>query len=205
MKSIDANSAFLEDDAQLQCAKQRLYVFCQTGGWLFFLAVQTLFTALFSEKALNLQHWSVIVQVCLEGLLITHYSRRIIAKLGWKQLGWKGLTPRILLMAILQSITWTVVGYGVTYLLLRLPWESKVSPGLSIGISIFDGTLVMVGWLCLYFFYDLFDRYNRLQIERLRLATTVKEAELRALKAQINPHFMFRFRWSANWRWFRII
>jgi LytS/YehU family sensor histidine kinase len=49
----------------------------------------------------------------------------------------------------------------------------------------------MAGWLCLYFFYHLFDRYTRLRIEQLRLVACVKEAELRALKSQINPHFIF--------------
>ena len=29
------------------------------------------------------------------------------------------------------------------------------------------------------------------QIERLKLAASVKDAELRALKAQLNPHFLF--------------
>jgi hypothetical protein len=54
-----------------------------------------------------------------------------------------------------------------------------------------QGTTLFVGWLCVYFFYHLFDRFNRSEIERLRLATSVKEAELRALKSQINPHFIF--------------
>jgi sensor histidine kinase YesM len=54
-----------------------------------------------------------------------------------------------------------------------------------------QGTSLFVGWMCIYFFYHLFDRLNRSEIERLRLATSAKEAELRALKSQINPHFIF--------------
>ena len=54
-----------------------------------------------------------------------------------------------------------------------------------------NGTLVFSGWLCVYFFRHLFDRFNRSEIERLRLAASVKEAELRALKSQVNPHFIF--------------
>jgi LytS/YehU family sensor histidine kinase len=58
-------------------------------------------------------------------------------------------------------------------------------------ISIVNGTMLFTGWFCVYFFYHLFDRYNRSEIERLRLSTNVKEAELRALKSQVNPHFIF--------------
>ncbi len=45
--------------------------------------------------------------------------------------------------------------------------------------------------MCLYFFYHIFERLNRLQIEQLRLAASAKESELRALKSQVNPHFLF--------------
>jgi len=54
-----------------------------------------------------------------------------------------------------------------------------------------QGATLFVGWLCVYFFYHLFDRLKRSEIERLWLASSVKEAELRALKSQINPHFIF--------------
>jgi sensor histidine kinase YesM len=94
-------------------------------------------------------------------------------------------------MAVALSATWSAVGYGIYYGLLRNPWPAKYHPVAILTVSLFNGTLLMSGWLCLYFFYHLFDRYNRLQIERLRLVASVKEAELRALKSQINPHFIF--------------
>ena len=50
---------------------------------------------------------------------------------------------------------------------------------------------MMLGWLCVYFFYHVFERLQRLQVEQLRLAASAKEAELRALKSQVNPHFLF--------------
>jgi sensor histidine kinase YesM len=74
---------------------------------------------------------------------------------------------------------------------MRCPWTAQFSLLLAFAFSWIQGTTLFVGWLCIYFFYHLFDRYNRLQIEQLRLTTSVKEAELRALKSQINPHFIF--------------
>jgi LytS/YehU family sensor histidine kinase len=71
------------------------------------------------------------------------------------------------------------------------PWKSTYSPAVLFFISWINGTSLLTGWLCIYFFYHLFDRFNRSEIERLRLATTVKESELRALKSQVNPHFIF--------------
>jgi sensor histidine kinase YesM len=50
---------------------------------------------------------------------------------------------------------------------------------------------LLLGWQCIYFFYHILDRVQRMQLEQLRLAANVKEAELRALKSQVNPHFLF--------------
>ena len=107
-------------------------MFCQVVGWSFLVLLQLVYAHLFGKPGQDNNH-ATAVQMVLFGLLLTHYSRRLIARWGWKNLGWRGL----------------------------------------------------------YFFYHLFDRFNRLGLERLRLAASVKEAELRALKSQINPHFIF--------------
>ncbi|MBI5771454.1 MAG: histidine kinase [Verrucomicrobia bacterium] len=132
--------------------------------------------------------------IVTEGLLITHYSRRLIARWGWKQLGWRALVPRIFGFSAAQSLVWSVVGYSYSltlYWAFDCPWPGRYSPLILILVSWINGTLMLVGWHCIYFFYHLFDRYNRSEIERLRLVGTAKESELRALKSQVNPHFIF--------------
>jgi LytS/YehU family sensor histidine kinase len=132
------------------------------------------------------------VLVIAIGLLLSHYIRPLIARRGWKQLGWRMLVPRILLTAVILSGLWSALSYGIINGVLQQPWpEEKVSPVVVFALSCLSGTMLYVGWMCLYFFYHLFDRFNRSEIERLRLSTHVKEAELRALKSQVNPHFIF--------------
>jgi signal transduction histidine kinase len=179
--------------ALLARAKERLYVFCQLAGWLAFLALQLLFTRLFRSPTGGTggAAYAAIVQVVLFGLLITHYSRRWIHRWGWKELGWRQLTPRVAAMAAVQSLAWSLIGYGFYYGVLRMPWDSKYSLLLVMGTSWVNGFGLLVGWHCLYFVYHLFERLNRLEVEGLRLAAAAKEAELRALKSQVNPHFLF--------------
>jgi two-component sensor histidine kinase len=186
----------MDTSARLQRAKERLYVLCQTGGWMFFLVMQMVFIALFRQKAApsesTLEEIVLsLVRVFAEGLLITHYARIYLTRWGWKELGWRRLLPRVLLMAGAMSTVWTVVGYGVDFGLLQVDYSSKYPLWLLCLSSLVNGTVVMTGWLCIYFFYHLFERLNRLQVEQLQLAATVKEAELRALKSQVNPHFLF--------------
>ncbi len=197
MEATTTTHVVLEDSARRERAKERFYVLCQTFGWGFFLALQTIYTLAFAkgEEASNpVGSVAVITMVVAEGLLITHFSRRLLTRWGWKQLGWRALSPRVLGLATVQALVWSVVGYGYSILLCRLtgsPWPSKYSPSLLIFVSWVNGTWLLAGWHCIYFFYHLFDRFNRSEIERLRLATTVKESELRALKSQVNPHFIF--------------
>jgi hypothetical protein len=185
-----------ETEAKLQRAKARLYVFCQLGGWGLFLAMQFGFSKAFADGAAaprrdKLTDYAITVMVVLMGLLLTHYSRPLMARWGWKQMGWLALAPRVLLMAFGLSLAWSVLGYGYSYGIVHLPWPSKYSPGLIFLASVLNGSFLMLGWLCVYFFYHVFERLQRMQVEQLRLAANVKEAELRALKSQVNPHFLF--------------
>ena len=180
--------------AKLARAKERLYVICQMGGWSVFLLVQIAFLPFVDSKEAprdKTTSAAIIVMVMLIGLLLTHYARPFMTRWGWKQLGWRTLVPRVIGLATVQSFLWTALGYGCVYGLLRCPWLSKYPPWLMMTFSFINGITLLIGWLCLYFFYHLFDRLNRSEIERLRLADSVKEAELRALKSQINPHFLF--------------
>lgn len=196
MESATSTHVVLEDTSRRERAKVRLYVLCQAIGWGFFLTLQVVFSLIFAkgEDARDpVSTVSLVAMVALLGLLLSHYGRPLMERWGWKQLGWRALVPRIIGLATVQSLAWSVIGYGYTFALYRIldcPWPSKYSPILYFLISWINGTSLLVGWSCIYFFYHLFDRFNRSEIERLRLAGAAKESELRALKSQVNPHFM---------------
>jgi hypothetical protein len=184
-----------DTEDKLQRVKSRIYVLCQLGGWGVFLAMQLGFSRAFADRGPvgrdKLTDTAINVMIILMGLALTHFSRPLMTRWGWKQLGWLALVPRVLLMAAVLSLIWSAAGYGYTYGAVGLPWPSKYSIGLIFLVSWFQGACLLVGWLCVYFFYHVFERLQRMQVEQLRLAANVKEAELRALKSQVNPHFLF--------------
>lgn len=197
--SVPVSSALLlePDEARREQGKARLYVFCQTLGWTGFLVVQLVFFAVLGrlyDPRSPAMVAAALVMITALGLLITHWTRPLLAHWGWKQLGWRALCPRLFALASVESLGWSAICFGYPRLLdaaLGIPWPTKFSPLAVFAISWANGLFLLGGWLCIYFFYHLFDRYNRLQIEQLRLAAHVKEAELRALKSQVNPHFIF--------------
>ncbi len=194
MEAAALTNVLLDDEPRRARAKERLYVVCQVLGWGGFMALQVILARIFPDKD-SQQNGIKLVAACvsivLRGLLLTHYARYLIARWGWKQLGWRQLLPRVVMMGIGLALIWVTSGFIYSYGVLgETPPEKYSLPALFF-LSTINASFVMTGWLCIYFSYHLFDRFNRLEIERLRLATSVKESELRALKSQVNPHFIF--------------
>lgn len=185
----------MDTAAKLARAKRRLYVAAQLGGWGGFMAVQFGFSKAFSGASQPRQdpltEAAVYVMITLLGLLVTHFARPFMSRRGWKEMGWLALAPRVVAMGIVLSFLWSAIGYGYFYGIVQMPWPSKFSPLLVFFFSWVNGTVIMLGWLSTYFFYHIFERIQRMQVEQLRLTANAKEAELRALKSQVNPHFLF--------------
>jgi signal transduction histidine kinase len=194
MEMHPTTEVLLEDTERRERAKERLYVIFQLLGWGLFLGVQLASIPLAPDPGQPRNYVTVVasnVAVTAIGMLLSHYVRPFVTRWRWKQLGWRALVPRVIAASFVMSTIWGMVGVGYFHGVLRLPLALKYPIGVVLLIVIVDGTFLFIGWLCLYFFYHLFDRFNRSEIERFRLMTTVKDAELRALKSQVNPHFIF--------------
>lgn len=182
----------VDTEARLARAKDRLYVLCQLLGWGFLLAIQIFYQRLGTmSRGPRGMDEAITTMVMLQGLLLTHYARPLLRRWGWLELGWAALLPRVIAMSFGLSMAWSALGFGYIYGIVQLPWTSKLSPAFAITATTFNGVCVFLGWFCVYFVYHAFERLRRLQVERLHLAASVKEAELRALKSQVNPHFLF--------------
>lgn len=195
LRSATMNRAPVDTAAKIERAKCRLYVAAQVGGWgaflLFQFAVATTFSDPLKGGRDSTTETSIYFTITLLGLTLTHYARRFIEAWGWKNMNWRALTPRVVAMAAVLAFLWCAIGYGYSYGILRLPWPSKFNPVAVFLFSWTNSLVVMFGWLSAYFFYHIFERLQRMQVEQLRLAASAKEAELRALKSQVNPHFLF--------------
>ena len=184
----------MDTEAKLAHAKSRLYVMCQVAGWGGFFLLQLISVKVFAPTRSGFSEQELmfgVMRIITVGILITHFVRPVLTRLGWKDLGWRALMPRIALASVAMGFVWCVVGFFIDLVILRYPWTHtySVTTGfLGVWLNASFGAIV---WLGLYFFYHLQDRLTRMQVEQLRMAASVKEAELRALKSQVNPHFLF--------------
>jgi hypothetical protein len=192
-----SHSLLLEDAGRRARGRQRFYVVCQLCGWLFFLGLHVAIFIVMDRGTnpyltqLRILNASLIAIMVLAGLLTTHYTRPLFDRWGWKNLGWRALIPRIFGMTLIQATLLVGAVFAYPFFVLQYPWPAKDSMWLSIALTWVNAMILFGVWYCVYFFYHLFERFNRSELERAQLAASAKEAELRSLKSQVNPHFIF--------------
>lgn len=197
MESIRPAVGLIEER---ESAKKRHYIVFQATGWGLLCILSTY--AFWQQRWPDLKPDSYakvhpfefafgqLIFPPILGFLLTHYSRRFLTRWVWKKLGWRSLMRRILWAGAMLSLVFLTINTVVSYWLLGNPGMKIKS--LSFFFIAWCGNSVPFDcWLGAYFFYHLFERFNRTENERLSLIASQKETELRALKSQVNPHFIF--------------
>ncbi len=168
----------------------RYYWLCQLGGWTaiwLLKAVGPLLSPWMEPHPTYASYWAVYF---LTMLCFSHGYRCLIHRLHWKSLNWWKLLPRVLAVSTIVSLLTTGIvlvciwgDLSKTVLFGYLP--ILVIKATSIGISL------MMVWSVIYFGYHHQRAFQEIQLHQLRLHAALKEAEHRALSAQVNPHFLF--------------
>jgi hypothetical protein len=170
----------------LQFAGWGLYFWAQASGEVIFADVSW-------SKAATL--WGGL---CVSGFALTHLLRRII-----KRGRWLSLPPRALLIRMLIAVALLASALDVITIALSLAeYNTPVAPILGAfyrrlppdgqRINQFVGSLIVtLIWVGLYLGLAVQRHRYDAQVHQAQLAQLLHAAELRLLKAQLNPHFLF--------------
>ncbi len=185
---ISSFSEFTGQTGQIsRMNRKKAYWISQISGWSVFAIVNIIVSASFDyfswERTIELLY------LCFCGILLTHIFRDIVKKNGWLNLPLKKIVPRIFIASIIMGIMlfflYTVISIGVgSFKLVHF----KVAFFLA---DIFRLSSTILLWTLIYFAVHYFENYRQAQIESLIWEAAVKDFELKTLKSQLNPHFMF--------------
>lgn len=172
--------------------RPRLYWLLQLLGWGLWGATGVVLGSIFGKFSGLLAVIEAIVAAVM--LLSSHGLRRYVRRRDWARLPLGRLLPRLALAnAVVVVASMAAIGLLVTELLWR--WQPRQMGGgfpwlQYVGYAI-NTSFALWLWSAIYFGLHYFDRYRSAEIDRWKLAATAREAELRTLKAQLNPHFLF--------------
>jgi sensor histidine kinase YesM len=166
-------------------ARNTAYWLCQIFGW-------GAWTAVGLASAASAGGWraGVVIGFLLffgYSVGLTHLLRRVIRNRQWLALPARRMVPRLAAAAIVTGslLAALVTGFG-RVLDPRTIWSPLDVLWMAVSLS---GGVVM--WTSLYVAITSVRRYRETRRNELHLQLALRESELRALAAQINPHFLF--------------
>jgi hypothetical protein len=182
------------------------YWLCQLFGWGFIVFGQTL-TAVASEVQASTPR--IFVEVLLVNslaLAYTHLLRNYMKQHRWQTLGFKRLLPRILVasvaggfpLAVLMRFLWiaTMWGGGTPEQQQEVAevagefgaWLVHADP---LFLRTLNWSATIATWVVLYFSITSLRDRRLVELRQSELSRALQVAELRLLKSQLNPHFLF--------------
>ena len=110
-------------------------------------------------------------------------------KLGWLEIKLPPLFPRIIISSLICAIL-IVICTNLISLVTDIGVDEPIS-SLKILIEILSNCVLVLFWNALYFTYHFFSKSRKQEINNLSLEASRNEIELKNLRTQLNPHFLF--------------
>ena len=190
--------------------KLSAYWWCQIIGWgMFFLLVS--FYYFFVPRLTDFPNYFAVIITTLAGVYTSHLMRRFIIKNNLLNLNIAKQFIAIVLISLLFSIVFFILSWlpEPLYLYFNNNYTYKFNFRETVVTSIYLNAQFFGIWNLIYFIYHHIQKSRRHLIESIRLESELKiqqlenenvklqfqknitDVSLTALRAQMNPHFIF--------------
>ena len=174
-----------------------LYWKCQIIGWCSLLLINgfVLFVRIkqgdIPKSSITIYEIRIIISIFLL-FVTTHLIRHISKKLHIFK---KKPSIQFGHFIVISLLALTLVAL-VIFLLFRLPnlslpWEQNKAPFLIFISVLYSYASILIWWILFYFLFKYFEQDNSRKLERVETKKKLFELEAKALRAQMNPHFIF--------------
>ena len=125
------------------------------------------------------------------GIVTTHIQRLSFIKLGWLDLRLPKLIPLLLFSSLLCSIVIASIDFFSDFLTNLNNTQNEEMVIFDLVLNVFAVMILVLFWNAIYFTFHFFQKSRKQEVSNLELAASKKESELKNLRSQLNPHFLF--------------
>jgi hypothetical protein len=174
-----------------------VYWACQCVGW----GLYTLMKIYGAIAIVNLPWVRATAETLLlsgAGLGLTHWFRHYMSARHWDTLKVYKLAWRIVVAGFVLAMPLGLITSFTSIAALQgsadfLPpdFRSYFTPAVTLAFQITNWASLFMIWLAIYFVAISMRRHRWAELRQSELARALQQAELRLLKSQLNPHFLF--------------
>jgi len=167
---------------------RRFYWLAQFLGWMAYCGILTL--SVYTDNPARIDSVFILNLTILFvlGISTTHMQRVIFIRLGWLSYRLPRLVPRLIVSSIISAFFIAFIDSVSDYLTMSAVKEISFSNLL---INVISAFILVLFWNAIYFTFHFFRKSRMQEMSNLELMATNKESELKNLRSQLNPHFLF--------------
>lgn len=166
-----------------------LYWLFQIVGWSFFGIILIIILYTSDEQEVTAESILYICEIVVLLTCLSHLLRAIFIQFDWLNLKFLPLLSKVIPTCILISFIFLGLLDTIEYLFHRPDEESFNLLSFSINALVYS--IFFASWSTFYITYHLVNKSRVQELENLKLEASQNEIELKNLREQLNPHFLF--------------
>jgi two-component system, LytTR family, sensor kinase len=170
------------------------YWWCQLCGWSAYILVYIFFYITIAREVPHF--YEILLLDALAGFLITHIIREVHKTTGIQALSIIMQIGYVVFSTLIFAFVWAFVNVWTQDLLKNIfDWQNDQMSEYTLMYRTIRTSLgcflFLAIWNLIYFAYHFVMKSRHEQMDKIKLQSTVRELELKTIKAHINPHFIF--------------